>query len=239
MSRGAPIAALLLGGVLLAACGGDSLPGAAQGDTRGDGAARARDGGGEEVRAVGASAVEDFEPGEGGGFGQSKLPDVVTGGPHGLGDTQGSLDVVSLGKGGSIVVRIDPGLCDGPGLDLGVFENPFVVAGSGGKLFVEPGEVAVSADGVHFIAFPCQREAPWEGCAGLTPVWADSLETATDPAVAGGDWFDLADIQVPWIRWVRITDVGHKGGGAGQAGFDLDAVVGRYPGQPEDCQAAR
>ncbi|HEY1087459.1 MAG TPA: cell surface protein, partial [Archangium sp.] len=49
-----------------------------------------------------ADRVVRFTPGPGAGFGQDKLPDVVLGPPSGLGDSQGSLDVLALGKGGVI-----------------------------------------------------------------------------------------------------------------------------------------
>ena len=48
----------------------------------------------------------------------------------------------------------------------------------------------------------------------------------TDPDVAGGDAFDLADIGVDSARFVRITDSGFNVAGYGgiTGGFDLDAV---------------
>jgi hypothetical protein len=44
----------------------------------------------------------------------------------------------------------------------------------------------------------------------------------TDPAVAGGDAFDLADLGVSEARYVRITDRIDLTGSSGT--FDLDAV---------------
>ncbi len=53
---------------------------------------------------------------------------------------------------------------------------------------------------------------------------ADENEVdATDPAVAGGDAFDLADLGVTQARYVRITDRVDLTGTNGT--FDLDAVA--------------
>src|SRR5271169_3716372 len=102
-----------------------------------------------------ADFVVSFMPGSGAGFGQDKLPGIVLGPPYGGGETQGSLDVLSLGNNGVIVLGFDPPvICDGPGPDLTVFENPFHVGSPTGLVFAEYGIVAVSQDGVHFMTFP-------------------------------------------------------------------------------------
>ncbi|TVQ89259.1 MAG: hypothetical protein EA397_15830 [Deltaproteobacteria bacterium] len=169
-----------------------------------------------------------FEPGEGAGFGQDRMPDVVLGGPRGAGATAGGLDVVSLGKYGVIELAFDDWIVrDGPGPDFIVFENPF-------PGWVEPGLVEVSDDGETWFAFPCDladHEALYPGCAGIEPVLAnvdDNDIDPTDPERAGGDAFDLADLGLEQIRYVRITDGGigpdwSYEGGAG--GFDLDALA--------------
>ena len=48
--------------------------------------------------------IVSFQPGEGAGFGQDQLPDVVLGPPVGGGERQGSVDVLSLGTGGVLVL---------------------------------------------------------------------------------------------------------------------------------------
>jgi hypothetical protein len=88
------------------------------------------------------------------------------------------------------------------------------------------------------------------GFAGVNPVIANGFNVdATDPAVSGGDSFDLADLQVPglsWIRYIRIQSTGdqwlvdrdgdlihHPNGkdtfeanrNFNKSGFDLDAVT--------------
>lgn len=170
-----------------------------------------------------ADRVVSFTPGAGAGFGQGALPGVVLGPPKGGGAGSGSLDVLTLGNGGEIVLELtDLGLVDGPGVDLLVFENPF-------GAFTETGVVAVSDDGTTWHEFPCaasDRAGGFPGCAGVRPVYAnpDTGVSATDPAVAGGDAFDLATLGVSRARFVRIRDSGANGYGGTSGGFDLDAL---------------
>ncbi|MES1174846.1 MAG: cell surface protein [Myxococcales bacterium] len=183
-----------------------------------------------------ATSVESFSPGPGPDFGQADLPDIVLGAPKGLGDEQGSLDVVTLGNGGSITLGFAPSaIVDGPGPDFIVFENPFYVAGSDPpQPFAELGTVEVSDDGHSFVGFPCTASAPPFGsCAGWHPVYANPDKNSidpTDPAVAGGDAFDLADLGVSHARYVRITDRVDITGLNGS--FDLDAVSIVHAGCP-------
>jgi hypothetical protein len=66
-----------------------------------------------------------------------------------LGPAEGDgISVVSLGRGGQIVLTFDRPISDGPGWDLAVFENGF------GDSFLELGWVEVSSDGIHFVRFP-------------------------------------------------------------------------------------
>lgn len=179
-----------------------------------------------------ATSVASFAPGPGGGFGSDMLRDAVTGWPSGGETWRGSTDVVSLGVEGEIVVRLGQDLVDAEGADLLIFENPFFVSGSD-RVFVEPGAVAVSADQVTWYEWPCDPVAPdYDFCAGIHPVVAATPEAGPnprDPAVAGGDAFDLADLGETFaepIRFVRIRDLGLSPRfAAGADGFDLDAVV--------------
>ncbi|MDY0061697.1 MAG: cell surface protein [Myxococcota bacterium] len=180
--------------------------------------------------------VVSFTPAGSATFGHDRLPAVVLGPPQGGGEAQGGTDVVSLGCGGEIVLAFDgPGIVDRPGPDLLVFENPF--RHGSGAVFVEPGEVAVSRDGQEWTAFPCRpAAAPPDpsGCAGRQPVLAAPGDgrDPTSPAEAGGDAFDLRDIGINKVIFVRITDrtadlYGSSSlycQGAG-AGFDLDGVA--------------
>jgi hypothetical protein len=139
----------------------------------------------------------------------------------------GSLDVATLGSGGSITLGFAPSqIVDRPGADFIVFENAFYVDGDPDKSFAELASVEVSDDGVNFEAFPCLASAaPYGSCAGWHPVYANpdtNQIDATDPTVAGGDAFDLAELGVSRARYVRITDRVDLTGQSGT--FDLDAV---------------
>jgi len=174
-----------------------------------------------------ATTVESFVAGPGPTHGQANLPDVVLGPPKGLGSTGGSSDVVTLGNGGSLTLGFAPSwIVDRPGPDFIVFENPFFVNGDPAQPYAELATVEVSEDGEHFEAFPCTAtEAPYESCAGFHPVYANSDKNeidATDPELAGGDAFDLADLGVTRARYVRIIDRVDLSEGNGL--FDLDAV---------------
>ncbi len=174
-----------------------------------------------------ATAVVNFAPGPCAGFGKDELPGVVLGAPKGGGTNQGSLDVLSLGAGGSIVLSFAPfDIIDGPGADFTVFENAFQY---GAQVFAEPGRVAVSADGTHWTEFPCDpKAAGYPGCAGKTPTLCtdDNGVSDADASVSGGDSFDLAAVGVASARFVRVTDASRADcdSGVESAGFDLDAV---------------
>lgn len=177
-----------------------------------------------------AKTVERFTAGEGAGFGEAQLPDIVLGPPRGRGPEAGGLDVLSLGVGGEIVLGFgEKGIMDGPGPDLIVFENPFYVEGDPTMPFVELGEVAVSTDAVTWHTFACaQDEAEpgrYPGCAGWTPTleYDPLVVEALDPAITGGDGFDIGELGLTEARYVRITDLSTDGD-APTAGFDLDAV---------------
>ncbi|WP_375754747.1 cell surface protein [Corallococcus exercitus] len=176
-----------------------------------------------------ADRIVSFSPGTGAGFGQAQLPGIVLGAPQGDGAGSGSLDVLSLGFKGVIVLELtDIVVTDGPGVDLLVFENAFIKPS--GKPFAETGVVAVSDDGVTWHEFPCASSDvanDFPGCAGVTPVYSSSANgiSPTDPAVAGGDGFDLADVGLTRARFVRIRDSGANGYAGTSGGFDLDAVA--------------
>jgi hypothetical protein len=126
-----------------------------------------------------AQRVVSVTPGDCAGFGLASMPDVVLGPPEGSGDTQGSLDVLSLGKGGAIVLSFEENpIVDGPGADFVVFENAFFAGGDPSRPFVELATVSVSEDGVSFVEFPCTKSAseppPYGACAGWRPVRSSS-----------------------------------------------------------------
>ncbi len=168
------------------------------------------------------SKVVSFSPGEGAGFGELEN---VLGAPGGAGDQRGSLDVLSLGIGGEIVLEIERDILDGEGQDFRVFENPFYYGAQ--QLFAEPAFVEASIDGVTFVPFGCEPESEsLEGCAGVSPVYANpKTGIHSEDEDAGGDGFDLAEVGLARARFVRIRDAGLGGLMSPSSGFDLDAIA--------------
>lgn len=165
-----------------------------------------------------ASGIVSYSPGDQAGFGQDGLPDIVLGAPLGGGENSGSLDVLSLGQNGSIVLSFDMEIMDGIGPDIIVFENVFIG-------WTETGVVSASLDGEEWYTWPCDPSLapdPLSGCAGVSPSLShpDNCIDATDPEISGGDSFDLADIGLNSAKFIKIQDSGANPSG----GFDLDAV---------------
>ncbi|MCG8591214.1 MAG: hypothetical protein MJE66_18130 [Proteobacteria bacterium] len=169
-----------------------------------------------------ADVVTQFVPGSGSGFG---LPADALGGPRGAGLFEGSLDVVSLGLGGVIVLEFtDNAIADGPGDDFAVFENTLFsidVALQVSDPFSEPGRVSVSQDGVVWSTFPCALDlaaAPWyPGCAGVRPTLANVDDAAT-PHGSVPTLFDFMDLLGVSVLALPPID------GAGGDAFDLAEV---------------
>ena len=176
-----------------------------------------------------ADAVASFAPGEGAGFGANYFPNNVLGPPDPdptINEYKGSnkpQEVLSLGHGGEIVLEFtDNFIVDKNGPDFTVFENVFLSSWTD-EAFIEAGIVSVSQDGADFVTFPYDT-ATWKGLAGVTPT-RDSQQPM-DPAKSGGDQFDLADVGLEWVQFVKISDLGDiKKEGQWNGDFDLDAVV--------------
>jgi hypothetical protein len=147
------------------------------------------------------------------GFPQAMLGPPAAGDPSSL---------VSLGNGGWVVLGFaGNAIVDGPGVDFTVFENPL-------PSFKELATVAVSDDAQHWTEFPCsaaQDASDYGFCAGVGVVYSSPNNgiDPLDPAVSGGDHYDLAAIGATHARYVRITDRADLTGTAGV--FDLDAVA--------------
>ena len=154
-----------------------------------------------------ASKVLHYAPGRG-AFAPFNDPKKALGVPSGAGRTSGSLDVVTLGIGGSLTLGFARPITDGPGADFLVFENAFIV-GLGIRCYAELFFVEVSSNGRDFARFPVSYAGPqkslgpfgslvpgsWKGFGGSTPVYANPTRLPAvdprDPARAGGDAFDL------------------------------------------------
>ena len=158
---------------------------------------------------------------------------------YGLPDSSARKDIPSsteqqicaLGMDGSITIGFKGKILrDMPGNDFTVFENSFEFLGD--RIFIEPGMVQVSKDGVNFITFPFDS-LTLQGCAGLTPT--NGEEDPFNPDVSGGNSFDLADVGLDSVIAIRIIDVSsiilnpnHPLFSPIVNGFDLDAIVAMH-----------
>ncbi len=177
-----------------------------------------------------ATSVVDYSPGGGGGI---FVAAQSLGGPRGGGALMGSLDVASLGVGGSLTLGFDVTLTDGPGADLTVFENGFFDTGFNG-VHSEVAWVEVSSDGASFARFPAKYGGgtgpfspfgttalgTYGNLAGSRCVHSNVDTNAIPPlaaAQAGGTAFDLADlvdhplvlsndVDLAAIQFVRLVD---------------------------------
>ncbi len=159
--------------------------------------------------------------GEGAGYGQSYYPDNILGPPDPdatpTAPAFGEDELLTPGTDGWVVIEFtDNTVVNGDGVDFTVFEN---VMQNGTSYFRECAFVEVSQDGTTWQMFPW-NQTTYDGLAG---VWPTTGEDPADPAVSGGDQFDLEDLDLDWIRFVRLTDCGSSVADGGL--FDLDAVA--------------
>ncbi len=168
-----------------------------------------------------ADASPAVEYGAGAGYGQAYYPENILGPPDPAATPSnpsfGENNLLTLGADGWVVLEFtDNSVINGDGADFTVFEN---VLDTGSGYFQECAFVEVSQDGQYWIQFPW-NPATLEGLAGLMPTTGDD---PTNPAVSGGDQFDLEALGLDWIRFVRLTDCGDAVSDGGL--FDLDAVA--------------
>ena len=156
-------------------------------------------------------------------------------------------DVVSIGAGGSLVVRFDHPVADDAanpyGVDLLVFGNSFLGLdfgtglADGTLIFTEPGAIAVSQDGVTWFDVPglyadgslfptlAYQDPPGPFDFGgtiptsytrpvnpaLTAADFAGMTTAQIAALyggsGGGTGIDLATLGLPWIEYVRVSQL--------------------------------
>jgi len=171
-----------------------------------------------------------------------KTPDKALGPAEGT-----SFDIVSLGRGGSIMLTFDLPIRNGQGWDFAVFENSF------NDTNLELGYVEVSSDGTSSLRFDNDSLTlkPVGGYGAVDPTDIDGL--AGKYRQGFGTTFDLqalatrdevlnGTVNLGRITHVRIVDIVGDGtyfdtGGdliyapyptVGSAGFDLDAMGIRY-----------
>lgn len=196
-----------------------------------------------------ATQVVQYTPGTGGG---TFVAANALGAPTGGGLGGGSIDVCSLGVGGSLTLGFDVTITNGPGVDFTICENAFVF---GSESFSEVAWVEVSTDGVVFARLPSRYAGPSAGLPGFTapfgtyagltgtmPVRANIATNTLDPlepAWSGGDGFDLATlasdahvlagaVDLDAIHFVRIVDIPHAAGldSAGNVIWDNSGPTG-------------
>jgi hypothetical protein len=168
--------------------------------------------------------------GTGAGFGQRFFPDNILGPP----DTSASPyspsfteeNLLTLGRGGEIILAFrDGGIYDSTGADFTVFGNPFVNRANN-VVFRKVAIVAVSEDGAQWQEFPFDTTT-FVGLAGATPTNGSS--NPVNPAVSGGDSFDLATVGLHHAVYVKLTDATARVHDDGDS-FNLDAVVAIHGG---------
>ncbi len=184
-----------------------------------------------------AVEIVDVHYGDAAGYGQDYAPDNVLGPPTGGGNVSpqsGDDELLSLGIGGWIILRLGYEIIDGEGPDLAVFENPFFTAGQPDNIYTEAAVVEVSPDGETWHRFPCdynpEGEGPvvfanpanFTGLAGVHPVFANPAEGIDpfNPEQAGGASFDLADLELDSATYVRIMDTGDSVRSPGTETYD-------------------
>ena len=118
-----------------------------------------------------------------------------------------TMDVVSLGDGGSATLTFAHPIRNGEGYDFAVFENSFNDA------FLELAFVEVSSDGSHFVRFPATSltQTHTQIASNVDPTFINNL--AGKYRVGYGTPFDLeelrdsANLDINNITHVRVVDV--------------------------------
>ena len=168
-----------------------------------------------------------------------------------LGRPGGTMDVVSLGDGGTATLTFASPIYNGPGPDFAVFENGFANAVNPETWALELGFVEVSSDGENYFRFPAvtyvQTEEQLGNAGSINPAQLHNF--ASKYGAFYGTPFDLDEVEdnalldKNKITHVRIVDVvgnidpeyaTHDSQGHivndpwptpfASSGFDLDAV---------------
>ncbi len=140
--------------------------------------------------------------------------------------------ITCLGAGGTITLAFPGFISNGAGADFVVFENAL------NDNFLELAYVEVSRDGVSFVRFPNHSATPVAvaGFGGIEPTDVQGLGCKYRQPY--GEPYDLADVGLDQVAYVRLVDVIGDGAArdsehriiydsypnAQSAGFDLDAI---------------
>lgn len=124
--------------------------------------------------------------------------------------------ILSLGHNGEVVLKVKGTVDDGAGADFILYENVFEDMDNPGEFYQEFAHVGVATAEApeDFVWFPCVPEKGLlKGCMGAVPT------------NEGGDHFDLAQIGMKKIQYIKIKDTGTNfdNRDLDTAGADLDA----------------
>ena len=134
-----------------------------------------------------------------------------------LGQPGGTMDVVSLGDGGTATLTFDSPICNAQGPDFAVFENGLHpdTDSTMTLYFLELAFVEVSSDGEHFFRFPAvthvQYETQLENADGINPAQIHNFAGKYEAMY--GTPFDLDELEdnvllnKDKITHVRLVDV--------------------------------
>jgi hypothetical protein len=138
-------------------------------------------------------------------------------------------DVVTIGRGGSLVVAFDEAILDNPlnpyGIDLLVFGNQFFITDSAGRvngLFGEGGFIELSADGENWVAvtgLTAEGGFPTLGFVGIA-----DLQFGGDQGTGPTDFTRPVDPTLNWIGMTREELAAAYEGSGGGLGIDIGAV---------------
>ena len=134
-------------------------------------------------------------------------PDVIGNSDQPPPESAAAKPAVSLGDGGSITLRFDPPITDGPGPDFAVFENGISFNG-GASFFMELAFVEASSDGLQFIRFPAFSETSASAQIGAYgAVDPTNIRNLAGKYMAGfGTPFDLAELAgAPGLSTAAVT----------------------------------
>ena len=134
--------------------------------------------------------------------------------------------LVMLGNRGTLVVEVVGGaLMDKEGADFVIFTKPTTQFTGETRFVKKPAFVSVSEEMPTgpWIHFPCESGRGFGGCAGTTPsVYSGGYNFSN----VGGDRFDLAEIGVQKVKYIRIDDADRSHSGDPEFdGIPLDSLA--------------
>ena len=150
-----------------------------------------------------ASSVIDYS-----GYSSSSVENI-------LGEKNGTVAVGSS-SGGYVTLGFDTAITDGNGDDFAIWENGFVINGTGGLVYAELGYVSVSTDGENWATFSSVSLTEASSNPYVDP--SDVYNLAGNFKASEGTGFDLSDladndavignlVDLSTINYIMITDV--------------------------------